>query len=159
MLKGLDNLQRQIDHDSGDMGEVARLCDDFGFPALAFGAGRVAVLCSDDIIAKLYWRPAGQVANLIEKEIWVRSPQEIRELLCPVIDASPGGAVLMERCIPTPAEALNEAGQIITSLSAWGVLDSRVNLGLLDNRVVCYDYGQLSIKRQQALGIKLIENL
>jgi hypothetical protein len=99
------------------------------------------------LVAKVAHRPIGLRDNEIELRVYRRADAQLRDLLCPVLHLSPGGAVLARRCLPLSASPGDlTVSDTIRRLAGAGISDAAANLGLLDGRIVCYDYAQISAR-------------
>jgi hypothetical protein len=79
---------------------------------------------------------AKSFANAIEWDTWVHANPELREWLCPCVDISPAGAVL----IMQKAEPLRES-ELPERIPALFTDLKISNWGLYQGRPVCIDYG------------------
>lgn len=106
--------------------------------------GRRAVVRSREGVWKIPWGGSGERDNEIEWRIWQSADEKLRDLLCPITDRE-SRSILQTEVLPLSFEAAGSAGhKIIRELAQYGISDIAVNLGLLERRVVCYDYSFIS---------------
>lgn len=81
----------------------------------------------------------GQFQNIMEWKIWNKARQSfptVLECLAPCVEISTCGRVLiMKRTKPVPKEMKD------VTLPIWMSDISRRNIGMIDDKVVCHDYG------------------
>jgi hypothetical protein len=115
-----------------------------GHDLLGLGGRRIVLRSGQDEVVKLAWREAGVLDNEIEWRLWQGAEPELSGLLCPTLGISPEGSSLQALCLPVSYEALGQEGlEAMQRLAGWGIADVAVNLGILDQRLVCYDYCQI----------------
>lgn len=113
---------------------------------LGIGGTRLAIEQGEDRVWKLAWREQGLLDNETEYRLWQSASPELREMLCPALDLSQAGALLQKRVQPISYEALGKTGKdVIARLAEYGITDVAVNCGILEGRVVVYDYSNISI--------------
>ena len=140
----LSRLQEKLkaNWESPDLPVALEICS--GTEVLGIG-GRRIVIAADGGVAKLAWKEAGLLDNEIEWLLWSSASSELRSLLCPTHALTAAGVALQELCLPVSFEALGQRGrEAMHDLASHGISDVAVNLGLLDDRVVCYDYCAVS---------------
>ena len=126
-------------------------CATGGFSVLGVGGRRLAVAAGAGLVAKLAFRREGLVDNELEWRVWRGASETLRELLAPTVGRTPGGVNLQRRCLPVSPDALELPHQLTRPLARAGITDAVLNLGLLDERVVCYDYALLAPERARML--------
>jgi hypothetical protein len=108
---------------------------------LGIGNTRIAVLLNQDQVAKLAFKPTGLFHNQFEANLYQYAKSIKQEnLLAPVIDYQLDGLLIQARCLPVKFQAVQEHLDLINDLSRLGVTDVGVNLGIYQERLVCYDY-------------------
>lgn len=130
----------------------------------SIGVGKSRIVLSDPSrsepasVLKLAWRESGVVDNLIESRLWERSESiGASDLLCPTLSLSDSGVIRQQRCLPIawdPLESDSPHWEIVKRLAAAGISDAAVNLGLIGERVVCYDYCSVSA----SLAVELLRD-
>jgi hypothetical protein len=132
-------------HDDPDPVAAARLISDAGLAVLGAGRRRVSAAIDDQHVAKFAWRGEGLADNQVEELIWRRAPQELREVLCPVVIRTFQGALVMRRCVPLNSDTLSDRtwSPIQRMLARYGIVDTSVNVGVLEGRLVVYDYAMV----------------
>lgn len=138
MLTSIERLQEDLANrfDNSDSAGLALLAERYQLEALGIGGRRLAVALSQDKIVKLAWRREGLVDNEIEWRLYSQAGDDLKQLLCPSLDLLDCGALVQKRCLPI-ATSNNE---IVRKLASHGISDAAINLGLIGERMVCFDY-------------------
>jgi hypothetical protein len=149
MEENIKQLQEKLAqyHGNPDGGRALQIAQEYGYETLGLGGRRLALAISPAIkqsgrvnrISKLAWRKEGLFDNEVEWRLWQHANNQLRERLCPALDID-NGVLVQARCLPVNLEALREGQAIVRFLAQHGITDSAVNLGIYEQRVVCYDY-------------------
>jgi len=123
---------------------------------MGFGGRRFAVVIEGDsdgggLVAKLAWRQAGLADNELELRLWYEADKDLRELLAPTVAQTPLGVNLQGRCLPIAAGSMRSHSSLTRRLARAGITDAVLNLGIYQDRVVCYDYATLAPERATRL--------
>jgi hypothetical protein len=140
----LEDLQHQLITSKPDPQLLFSHCYNAGFNPLGIGSARIG-LQMDDLVSKVAWKESGIISNLIEDRVWNSASEHLQNYLAPCVSISSKSHVLIQkRCLPITASIIDpEIQNMIGLLSAYGITDIAVNLGLYDQRVVCYDYAMI----------------
>lgn len=164
----LIELQKKLEADFGDQEAAVKSITESGYTILGIGVSRIGVAIDEKTIAKLAWRESGLVDNLLESKLtdYIKendpriTPQQISlnkelrlaDMIVPVQQYY-DGSITMPRCLPVNYQQTDVAHrQIVQALSKFGITDSAVNLGLLEGRLVCFDYCYISDKLYRQLN-------
>jgi hypothetical protein len=151
----MDYLQERLQKgfSYNDKNAVLLLLEDV--EVLGIGKTRVAIKDNEDVI-KLAWTEEGLRDNEIEYLLYNKASASLKPLLCPSKELSLAGSLRQARCFPIAARDLSAEGHnLVSRLSGFGLSDTTVNIGSLNDKLVCYDYSLLS---PQLLGELLWEN-
>lgn len=130
--------------------EIAEICQ--GWEILGIGGERLALAINEEEVWKVAWRESGLVASETEYLLWRRSSASLRALLCPSLEITPGGSLRQRRVQPVSYDALgNQGPKIIKTMAQYGITDVAINCGVLEERVVVYDYSTISPKLRDSL--------
>lgn len=143
LIQLCDQLQERLSkhHENPSAERAVELLHQAGIMPLGLGARRVVVALDDDRVAKLAWRSQGLLDNEIEWRLYHRAVDDLKRLLCPALERRESRVLIQRRCLPVAFEAAGEAGrEAMSRLASYGVSDVAVNLGLIDEHLVCYDY-------------------
>jgi hypothetical protein len=113
-------------------------------PDLLGIGGKRCALADGSLVVKIPWRERGLWENHAEAALWEWAPEELRDLLAPVVKID-RGLLWQERCIPIASGSRTR--ELQSRLARWGISDSAKNLGILgqnQRRIVCYDYAFFS---------------
>jgi hypothetical protein len=140
----LEELQYQLMNSKPDPQLLFSHCHNAGFTPLGLGSARIG-LQLDNQVAKVAWKESGIISNLIEDRVWNSASEDLKQYLAPCLSISEKYHVLIQaRCLPVSASIIDpEIQNMIGLLSAYGITDIAVNLGLYDQRIVCYDYAMI----------------
>jgi hypothetical protein len=131
-------------------------CTNSGFQIAGIGShGRIAVMSTDDHVYKLAWREQGILDNTIEYNLY----QMLREtaygqFLAPTVSMNQAGIVkqryawLIGRDDPDHQHMIKT---VVNHLAQIGISDVGVNLGFIEDNLVCYDYALISSDLYQQL--------
>lgn len=136
----LSKLQRKIiDLDIKDPSDLAKYFG--GLEVLGIGSTRIGIALGKDRVAKIAWKPPGLFHNQFEFRLWHYAKLiEKRHLFVPSLEFGPDKPLIQARCLPTKFEATETFKKVISELSEVGIVDTAVNLGIYEERIVCYDY-------------------
>lgn len=149
--KRLSALHNEAEDELKQRLSVQDICDAEDLIIQGFGARRVAMLIkpSQDgpLVAKLAWRQAGLADNALELRLYRAADEELRRLLAPTFEQTPGGVNIQGLCLPIVSEDIRVHHSLTRRLARAGITDAMTGLGLYQGRVVCYDYAMLGPKR------------
>lgn len=118
---------------------------DIGIPVLGIGRSRIAIRGPEESVYKLAWRPLGLAENQLEVRVYQQAPDDLRQVLAPIISPLESGAIQQGYC--QPVSLGSEAAEVLRTLSQYGIVDGVMNLGRYQQRIVCYDYALLGTAR------------
>lgn len=138
-------MQQEVERSFADpqVHRLGAIAAKYQLDPLGVGGRRIAVACGDNQVAKIAWKREGLVDNEIEWRLWQGADQELRDLLCPCLDLLDGGALIQARCLPSAQSDSN----LVRRLASYGISDAAINLGIYNQRLVCYDYCLLRPER------------
>lgn len=142
----IDEIQAKLSEDHRDprIESALAVLAKLDVPTLGLGARRIVVALDDERVAKLAWRGQGLLDNEIEWRLYQRAVDDLKRMLCPCLDLRPSGVLIQQRCLPVAFEALGDIGtEAMVHLTGYGISDVVVNLGLIGEHLVCYDYSVL----------------
>jgi hypothetical protein len=141
-IAALDDLQTALNahHQRPDANTTIDFFEHLGHEVLGLGGRRCVIALDHGRVAKLAWRKAGLADNEIEARLWAQARPELQTLLCPIKDRTDAGVLIQTRCLPIHPYAVDGADQVLRQLASAGITDTATNLGLLDQRIVCYDF-------------------
>ena len=116
-----------------------------GFQPLGVGSHRLVVALPDDRVAKLALREIGQRDNEVEWHVYRNMDEPLRTWLCEPLELTAGRVLIQRRCLPISLSHTEPLVQeVVRLLARAGIADVAVNLGVVDQKLVCYDYAQVS---------------
>lgn len=149
MRQRIIQLQQRLadNFDQPDNSRLVLAAENYNLEALGVGGRRMTVLIDPNRVAKLAWRREGIVDNEIEWRLYNQADPELKQLLCPALELMDCGALVQERCIPI---AYQDA-TITRQLASYGISDTAINLGLIGDKPVCFDYSMLGPEKMRQL--------
>jgi len=140
--ENLETLQATILDKKLSAPQVVQLCNEAGYLVLGLGGRRFAIPF-EGMVAKLAFKPQGLADNHLEWLFYKAASPEVSRLLAPTYRHSPQGINWQGRCRPILVEDLDNAHILTRQLVQAGIGDVVINLGLYEDKVVCYDYALL----------------
>jgi hypothetical protein len=136
----LVNLQKElISKNTQSVLDLKEILKPIEADILGIGNTRIAILINQETVAKLAFKPTGLFHNQFEANLYKYAESIARDfLLAPVIEFDE--FLIQARCLPIKFQNNQDHLDLINQLSKLGVIDVGVNLGIYQNRLVCYDY-------------------
>lgn len=113
---------------------------------MGIGSTRIGIQLDDKTVAKVAWKPSGLFRNQFESHLFSYLLSIKKEaLFAPVISWKAEDPLMQALCFPVKFEATDDFKNLISDLAKIGVTDAAVNVGLFQNRLVCFDYSSPSV--------------